>query len=86
LNPRGIDLVLTDSMMPEMGGLELVSRLRKARPEISVLMMSGYTEQVTDTSVSLTALPFIEKPFASADLLAEIQRVLHGEADTVPTG
>ena len=85
-NPKGIDLVLTDSMMPEMGGLELVSRLRKTRPEISVLMMSGYTEQVTVASFGLTALPFIEKPFASADLLTEIQRVLHGEEDPVATG
>ena len=85
-NPKGIDLVLTDSMMPEMGGLELVSRLRKTRPEISVLMMSGYTEQVTVPSFGLTALPFIEKPFASADLLTEIQRVLHGEEDPVATG
>ncbi|HEV2017461.1 MAG TPA: PAS domain S-box protein [Gemmatimonadaceae bacterium] len=85
-NPKGIDLVLTDSMMPEMGGLELVSRLRKARPDMSVLMMSGYTEEATAERFGLTALPFIEKPFASADLLTEIQRVLHGEEDPVATG
>lgn len=85
-NPKGIDLVLTDSMMPEMGGLELVSRLRKTRPDMSVLMMSGYTEQATAERFGLTALPFIEKPFASADLLTAIQRVLHGEEDPVATG
>ncbi|HEV2018789.1 MAG TPA: response regulator, partial [Gemmatimonadaceae bacterium] len=75
-----------DSMMPEMGGLELVSRLRKARPDMSVLMMSGYTEEATAERFGLTALPFIEKPFASADLLTAIQSVLHGEEDPVATG
>ena len=72
-----IDMVLTDSMMPEMGGLEMVVKLRATRPGILVLMMSGYTEQTTASRFGLSEQPFIEKPFATADLLAAVQRVLH---------
>ena len=85
-NPKAIDLVLSDSMMPEMGGLELVTRLRKTRPDMSFLMMSGYTEQASPERFGLTPLPFIEKPFAAAALLAAIQLLLHGEEDPVATG
>ena len=85
-NPKAIDLVLSDSMMPEMGGLELVTRLRKTRPDMSFLMMSGYTEQASPERFGLTPLPFIEKPFSAAALLAAIQLLLHGEEDPVATG
>ncbi len=82
-NAGGIDCVLTDTMMPEMGGLELVSRLRKTRPDLRVLMMSGYTEQTTAERFGLSSLPFIEKPFPAADLLDAIHVVLHGEQDVL---
>jgi hypothetical protein len=42
-------------------------------------MMSGYTEQTTASRFGLAEQPFIEKPFAAADLLAAVQRVLHDE-------
>jgi nitrogen-specific signal transduction histidine kinase len=74
---QSIALVLTDSMMPDMGGLEIVQLLAETRPEIRVLMMSGYTEQTAKSQLSLSEHAFIEKPFASADLLAAIHRVLH---------
>jgi CheY-like chemotaxis protein len=78
-NPA-ISLVLTDSMMPDMGGLELAQRLEETRPDILVLMMSGYTEQTVKSGGSQSPHPFIEKPFAAADLLAAIDRLLHSAA------
>jgi len=71
-----IDLVLTDSMMPEMGGTELVRQLRESSPQISVLMMSGYTEGVAPTSPDINDQFFIEKPFNTADLLLAIRSAL----------
>lgn len=72
-NGNEIDVVLTDSMMPEMGGLELAARLKEARPEIRVLMMSGYTEQTTTSRFGNSEHPFIEKPFSTANLLTALQ-------------
>jgi PAS domain S-box-containing protein len=71
-----IDLVLTDSMMPEMGGAELVRQLRESRSQISVLMMSGYTEDLVLTGPEIDDQFFIEKPFTTADLLLAIRSAL----------
>ncbi len=72
-HPYTIHLVLTDSMMPEMGGAELVKRLKDDRPDIGVLMMSGYTEDLAPTDGGDR---FIEKPFTLADLLLGIRTAL----------
>jgi two-component system cell cycle sensor histidine kinase/response regulator CckA len=75
-HPYTIHLVLTDSMMPEMGGAELVKRLKKDRPDIGVLMMSGYTENLASAGPTDVADRFIEKPFTTADLLLGIRTAL----------
>ncbi len=73
--PGAIDLLLTDSMMPEMGGVELVGQIRQRRSGINVLMMSGYTEGLPPAENGETEL-FIEKPFSTADLLRAIRSAL----------
>jgi PAS domain S-box-containing protein len=73
-----IDLVLTDSMMPEMGGAELARQLRKARPEICIVMMSGYTEDALVSDNGVADRFFIEKPFTRADLMLVIRAALRG--------
>jgi CheY-like chemotaxis protein len=80
-NGSEIALVLSDSMMPEMGGLELAKRLRTTRPELVVLLMSGYTEEAAALGFGRENLPFIEKPFAAADLLAAIDAALRPNAE-----
>jgi len=74
--PGGIDLLLTDSMMPEMGGAELVVHLRERRNGIKVLMMSGYTEGIGPEAGLNQTERFIEKPFSTADLLVAIRSAL----------
>ena len=74
--PGKIDLLLTDSMMPEMGGAELVSKLRQRRRGINVLMMSGYTEGLAPPGEDGRPEHFIEKPFSTADLLRAIRSAL----------
>lgn len=74
--PGTIDLLLTDSMMPEMGGAQLVSHLRERRSGINVLMMSGYTEGIGASGESGEREAFIEKPFSTADLLLAIRSAL----------
>lgn len=76
-NENGIDLVLTDLTMPEMGGHELVERLRARRPGLRVLFMSGYTER---TITSNGAVPgdtgIVEKPFTVETLMRRLREVL----------
>jgi signal transduction histidine kinase len=76
---RPIDLVLTDLVMPEMGGRELVERLRAHRPGLKVLYMSGYTEK--DIAVNGVMPPhtgFVEKPFTVEQLTRRLREVLDG--------
>jgi two-component system cell cycle sensor histidine kinase/response regulator CckA len=72
-----IDLVLSDMVMPEMRGGELAARLRRARPEARLLMMSGYTEEAASRQAILEAgNAFLEKPFTVRRLLEKVQQAL----------
>jgi PAS domain S-box-containing protein len=69
-----IDVVVTDVIMPEMGGLELTQRLSAALPGIRVVYMSGYSERaVTDDG---GPWPLLQKPFSTGTLAAKIREVL----------
>jgi two-component system, cell cycle sensor histidine kinase and response regulator CckA len=72
-----IDLVLTDIIMPQMGGRELIEKLRERWPDLKVLCMSGYTDH---TSVRHGILQhctnFLQKPFTPDVLLNRIEEVL----------
>jgi PAS domain S-box-containing protein len=73
----GIDLVLTDLVMPEMGGNELVERLRARNPELRVLFMSGYTEKpVLGNGAVQPGTGFVEKPFTVDTLMQRLREVL----------
>ena len=72
-----VDLVLTDVVMPEMGGRELVERLRARRPGLKVLYMSGYTEKsITKDGVMPPRTGFVEKPFTVEQLLRRLREIL----------
>jgi two-component system, cell cycle sensor histidine kinase and response regulator CckA len=73
--PEDFDLVLTDVVMPNMGGWELGQRLRELRRDVRVIYMSGYAEEVL-AQHGLTAsddLPLLQKPFAPRELLAVLR-------------
>jgi len=66
------DLVVTDLVMPGMGGRELVERIRQLAPTMRILCTSGYVmpaEKQTGTA-------YLQKPFTSAELLAKVKHVL----------
>jgi PAS domain S-box-containing protein len=80
-----IDLVLTDVVMPEMGGLELVEELAACRPGLAVLVMSGYMEpERLRTMVRAAGVPFLSKPFSPASLGRKVRDVL--DQRTVASG
>jgi PAS domain S-box-containing protein len=74
---RQVDLVVTDLVMPEMGGKELAERLRAHRPGLKVLFMSGYTEKVIAAGgVMPPNTGFVEKPFTVEQLMRRLREIL----------
>jgi two-component system cell cycle sensor histidine kinase/response regulator CckA len=72
-----IDLVLTDVIMPELGGYELVEQLRARRSDLRVLFMSGYAERALTSNGSIPAgTGYLEKPFAVETLMRRLRQVL----------
>ncbi|GAB4374816.1 MAG: hypothetical protein Kow0042_19720 [Calditrichia bacterium] len=71
------DLLLTDVVMPNMNGKELVNRLKKCCPELKVIYMSGYTDNaIVHHGILDSSLPFIQKPFTTKGIAVKIREVL----------
>ena len=68
-NGKNIDLLLTDVVMPEMGGPKLADELEAHNPGLKVVFMSGYSEQIVNESLTTEHRVFLEKPFSLAALL-----------------
>jgi two-component system, cell cycle sensor histidine kinase and response regulator CckA len=76
-HPGPIHLLLTDLVMPEMGGVALVERLRATRPQTRVLFMSGYTDEVAaDHGLPEPGTVFVQKPFKLHDVALKVRQVL----------
>jgi CheY-like chemotaxis protein len=72
-----IDLLLTDLVMPRMGGEELARRLGGLHPRMKILFMSGYSVQaVTSGGALLPGAGFIAKPFSAIDLVDRVRETL----------
>jgi DNA-binding response OmpR family regulator len=72
-----IDILVTDVMMPGIGGRELAKRLTAARPGLCVLYLSGYTEDAVVTPGALVpGTAFLQKPFTLQSLTKKVREVL----------
>jgi len=77
LDGQPVDLLLTDVVMPGMSGRELAEKLTAARPGVSVLFMSGYTDDVmVRHGVAREELSFLPKPFTRDSLLLAVSSAL----------
>jgi CheY-like chemotaxis protein len=77
--PLPIHLVLTDVVMPEMGGTDLASQLETLRPGVRVLYMSGYTDDAIFRHGLLEkGRAFLQKPFTPETLARKVREALAG--------
>jgi len=74
--PRQIDLVILDLIMPDIGGGELFDRLRAIRPDIKVLLASGYSMGDAAAIIARGCNGFIQKPFGMEKLSHAIREVI----------
>ncbi|MFO8064423.1 MAG: response regulator [Spirochaetota bacterium] len=70
------DLLVTDQVMPHITGLRLAERIRSLRPNVDVLLLSGYPEEFPTEDRLPAGARFLPKPFEPEDLLRMVRRVL----------
>jgi CheY-like chemotaxis protein len=72
-----LDLLLSDVVMPRMGGPELAQALLAKRPSVKVLYMSGYTDHpMVRRGVVNAGVAFLQKPFTPTVLVSRVREVL----------
>ncbi len=80
-HPGPIHLLVTDLVMPQMGGRRLTDSLMEVRPDMRVLLMSGYTDEVTlHQRTAESKLEFLQKPFSAKSLTRKVREILDAPA------
>jgi len=74
------DLLLCDLMLPDRHGVELVRAIRATRPELPIVVITGYATTTHNAqALEAGASDFLPKPFDAEELLAVVRRALHGK-------
>ena len=76
-HPRQFDLVITDQTMPEMTGMELIDQLIRIRPDIPVILCTGYMERVGEDNAGASGIgAYVMKPVRISDISVKIRKLL----------
>jgi CheY-like chemotaxis protein len=76
--PRSFDVVITDAVMPGLTGTRLATQLRRQRPDLPIILMSGYTgPSLTRQALAAGISELLAKPLQSRQIAATLARVLH---------
>jgi two-component system cell cycle response regulator len=71
------DIMVTDIIMPGMDGLELTYKVKQLRPEIAVIVMTGFQQEESyNRAIGYGASDFIKKPFSIAELIIRMDRIM----------
>jgi CheY-like chemotaxis protein len=75
--PQRFDLVLTDETMPDMSGVDLAREIRRVRPELPIVLMSGYSgAQLTERARATGVAEVLRKPLVRRDIAEALARAL----------
>jgi DNA-binding NtrC family response regulator len=81
MDDRSISIVLTDLRMPGMDGTELLTRIKELRPEVDVIIMTGYgTIQNAIQAMKIGATDYITKPFDREELLRAVHQIVEARS------
>jgi DNA-binding NtrC family response regulator len=76
--PERFDLVLSDETMPDLTGTELAREFRQLRPDISIILMSGYGgTQLSERARAAGVIDVLRKPLVRRDIAEPVARALH---------
>lgn len=76
------DLLLADLYLPDMDGLEVVRVAREQRPQLKVIVMTGYSSLTSAVAaLRLGTSDYLEKPFTEQEITAAIEKVLQQEGE-----
>jgi CheY-like chemotaxis protein len=82
--PQDFDLVITDQVMPAMSGAELARELRRIRPDILIILCTGFSHAITaEAARELGMNAFLMKPLGSRDLAQAVRQVLEPQPTAV---
>jgi PAS domain S-box-containing protein len=79
-DPGGFDIVITDQIMPDMSGLELAAALSKVRPDIPVILCTGFSEKVNEGTIGQDGIrELLMKPFTIQEITQAIRKAVRKE-------
>ena len=79
-DPKGYDIIITDMTMPKMNGAELIQRIRGIRPDIPIILCTGFSELIDEEkALSLGIQRYLMKPVVKGDLAAAVREVLDSQ-------
>jgi CheY-like chemotaxis protein len=79
-----VRVLVTDMVMPGMGGQQLAAAALRLRPDLAIIFMSGYTDRAMDESVMGSRTAFLQKPFNFTALAVTIRRLLGDDRSAGP--
>jgi DNA-binding response OmpR family regulator len=72
----GVQLLLSDVVLPGQSGPELANDLRASRPAVKILFISGYGNSITKYGLTIGQMAYLPKPFSAESLLGKVREVL----------
>lgn len=76
-DPKAFDLVITDLTMPRMTGIEVTTQIHRIRPDISVILCTGYGNRLSEAQIEQSGLfGVIQKPLRKKEMAQTIRKAL----------